>query len=589
MPLTTPAVRRRLGRSVSKLGAALVCGIAVPAGVLAQSPPITRDIERERPDLAEPASLLDVPPARECRLGTEPDGRTQLKYRGVRFQGNTVFSDAELLSHLLLRGEAARRALSVEDVECIRLALTQLYIAKGYVNSGVLADVPKALGEPVLFRVVEGVLADVRVQSVRTPGGEPGRLWPDYVRNRLTGDPATPLNQADLEGRFRALLQDPNVERLNGLLVPGERRGEAVLDVDVVETEPLSFVIGANNFDPRSTGEIVGFIAVTSRNQIGFGDAIGLELEASQGRQSATLDFEAPISAEGLLLVGAVEAVQTRIVEEPLDVLDIEGSFLRTTLGLDWAAYNVGTERLTFGLRFEYARSKSFLLGEPFSFSPGAQDGIARASVVRVFAEYVQRSEDQAFSVRGTGSFGLPVLAATRNPGETPDGAFASFLGEVFYVRSATLPFLEQDMELSLRAISQVTADRLLPFEQVALTGADVVRGFREDAVADDNMALIDVAAKSVLFDVDLPAEIDGDGRTMPVFGEIFLTAGTAWPAGDFDRRQSAVGGGFILSVSPSDGLSLSVGFAGPLYASDLVEQVDAAEPRLYLSSEFRF
>ena len=562
----------------------------------------------ERPNL-QPAPTqpgIAAPQAQDCRLNRNAGGSAEVRYRGIIFQGNTVFATDSLLADLNL-ADASAPGLTIDDVECIRLAVTRRYIEAGYINSGVLARPPSTVGNPVTFQVIEGRLTEIRVRKVQTPSqvrtaqdrraaGEPadpdagqGSLWPEFIQDRLIGDPDEPLQQKELEGRFQALLQDLNVEQLNAQLVPGKDLGEAVLDVDVVQAEPLSFRIGGNNYDPQSTGEFVGIVGAAARNLIGFGDAVAVEFQGSRGKRSIGLDFEAPLSAEGLLFVASADYARTNVIEQPLDVLNIEGEFFRASAGLTYDVFDVGTERLSFGLRFDYQQSETSLLGEPFSFSPGAQNGLSRATVLRLFQEYVLRQPNQALSLRSTFSFGLPILNATDNSGGLPDGTFVSWLGEAFYVRNQELPFVDKSVELSIRTVSQISADPLLAFEQVALTGQDVVRGFREDAVVADNLALVDLGVRTSIFDIELPTGPDASIRPVRIFAQPFLTAGTAWNNQAFDARSTAVGGGIVFDLSPTDGLVLSLGIGTPIYASDSVQAIDAEDTRIYLSSELRF
>jgi len=55
--------------------------------------------------------------------------------REIRVTGNTVFTPAELTE---VTDSYVNRALTVEDLEALRLALTRYYVTRGYVNSGAI-------------------------------------------------------------------------------------------------------------------------------------------------------------------------------------------------------------------------------------------------------------------------------------------------------------------------------------------------------------------------------------------------------------------------------------------------------------------
>lgn len=87
------------------------------------------------------------------------------------------------------------------------------------------------------------------------------------------------------------------------------------------------------------------------------------------------------------------------------------------------------TQSLHGSARFEHRRSKTFLLGEPFSFSRGVQDGESRVSVIRLSGEWLERTVRQVFALRSIFSIGIDALDATVNK-DAPDSRFLCSSGK---------------------------------------------------------------------------------------------------------------------------------------------------------------
>lgn len=475
--------------------------------------------------------------------------------------------------------------VGIDDLERARRALTQLYIDRGYVNSGVLIPDQAVDDGIVRFRVVEGRLTEIEVggEGVGTDVGPMGDLHPDFVRDRLALDPEAPFALDEIEERFRLLLQDPAIARLDGALAPGRELGEARLAVTVTPADPLVFELGVDNFDPPSTGTIKGTAGFTLRNSTGFADELSLNADISKGRQAAYARFSVPVTATGLSVFAEAEGSQTRVIEDPFAELDIESAYARGALGLSYDLVRTSTDTLTFDVTVEFKNSKTFIFGDqPFSFSEGVQDGTARASVIRFGQQYLHRGPEEAYSVRSSFSFGVDLFDATTNPDGVADAQFASWLGQAFYVRRFG------DISASARAVGQIAFDELLPFEQVELGGADTVRGYRESAITDDSFVFGSVAVTVPVFDL-AAAPLSPEGYAGTVSVQPFVSAGTAWGHGAFGERATLVGAGFDVLWSPRPGLDLTLGVGTPLYTDIDGPDSGIEETRAYFSTRVRF
>ncbi len=96
---------------------------------------------------------------------TPPGSVNTVEVSTFHFKGNTVFSDAQLLSEL--QAFLAKRKLTDQDIEDARVALSQKYLHAGYVNSGALLPNKfyNVSDRSITFKIVEGRLTDLHIQG----------------------------------------------------------------------------------------------------------------------------------------------------------------------------------------------------------------------------------------------------------------------------------------------------------------------------------------------------------------------------------------------------------------------------------------
>jgi hemolysin activation/secretion protein len=138
--------------------------------------------------------------------------------------------------------------------------------------------------------------------------------------------------------------------------------------------------------------------------------------------------------------------------------LDIASRSEIFTLTLHHPWYRTLRQEFALALRGEHLQSQTFLLGEPFSFSPGAENGEATDTAVRVEAEWLDRTPNQVLALRSRFSLGGDVLGATTHANaDLPDGRFFAWLGQVQWGRR--LP--GGDIQLLVRLDVQLTTEPL--------------------------------------------------------------------------------------------------------------------------------
>jgi hemolysin activation/secretion protein len=405
--------------------------------------------------------------------------------KSFAYAGNTRFTDAQLdaaVAEILKRNGGN---LSLDDLEEARQRLTLLYVNAGYINSGaILPDqtVDKDAGV-VKFEIVEGKLSQLNVRGTT-------RLRRGYLTDRIWHDPGRPLDALELRNNLELLRQNPNVKSVNAELKPGERPGESVLDVAVLETTPWQIGIQFdNNRSPSVGAERLSFVA-SHTDVLGLSDALNVRWGLTKGHlteaEFAELDdvnvgYSIPVTRWDTTLQLAFENSDSPVVEEPFAELDIRSRTEGYSVGVRQPIYRTVSTEVALSLTLSRRQNDSFLAGEPFSFSPGAINGRETVTALRFGQELVTRTPEYALALRSTFSFGLDTLEATVRGDGLPDSQYWAWLGQAQYVRR-----LRNDWQLILRGTAQLTDQALLPLEQFSLGGVDTVRGYRENQLVRD-------------------------------------------------------------------------------------------------------
>jgi hemolysin activation/secretion protein len=487
--------------------------------------------------------------------------------KGFAFEGNRRFDDARLnkeVADILARNGGN---LSFDDLEEVRQRVTLVYINAGYINSGaILPDqtIDKDKGI-VRFDVVEGKLNKIEI------AGKP-RLKTGYLEDRIWRDKAEPLDALRLRNNLEILRQNPNIQSINAELRPGERPGESVLDVQVSETVPWQLGLQFDNNRSPSVGAERFSLIGSHTNVLGYGDAINARWGLNKGSlrdefefaelDDVSLAYSIPVSRFDTTLQFAFENSDAPVVEEPFTSLDIRSRTQSYTVGVRQPLYrSVNTE---FAVSASLVRrdNKSFLAGEPFSFSPGTDAGKSAVAALRLGQEFLTRTQDYALALRSTFSFGLDILDATvrGSSGGTklenglPDGQYWAWLGQAQYVRR-----LPADWQLIVRGTAQLTDEALLPLEQFSLGGMDTVRGYRE------NQLVRDVAIAGTV-EVRIPLIRQNERSVLDL--AVFVDAGWAKnndiPGIDTPREDFISSAGLGLLWNPSRHFSATLYWGKP-------------------------
>ena len=397
----------------------------------------------------------------------------RVQVSGYRFSGNTAFSDEELQS---LTTAYTNRPISFEELLRLRDELTLHYVSHGYVTSGVLLPEQVVRDGIIELQVVEGTLGAVNVSDVE-------RLRSGYVEKRLRSDDSEVVNMTTLEGRLQVLQQDPLIHHVEAQLVPGPRREVSELNLRVFEWQPFGGSFEVNNYQAPAIGSERATARFWHRNLSGGGDSFNVSASGSEGLGELEASYEIPLNSRGTRLGFWAIATKAEAVEAPFDQLDIESETQSGAINFSHPfVRNLNTEFSIFGSA-EVRQSQSFLFGEGFQFSEGLEeDGISRATVLRLGVQYTHRDRQRVFAARSTFSGGIDAFDATIND-TGPSGEFFAWLAQLQWAQR----FDWLDVRMIARLDAQLALDPLLPLEQFAVGGHATVRGYRENRFVRDN------------------------------------------------------------------------------------------------------
>lgn len=442
-----------------------------PTGRTGEPPTLPKDFQ---PELPRPGTLL--PPVPLAPKG-EPFPSVRVMVREIRITGSTVFSPNELAN---VTAPYLNRELATEDLESLRVALTLLYVNKGYVTSGAILPDQSVADGVVHYQIVEGGLTGIEVE---------GNRWfrASYLQRRFKLDAGPPLNINALQQRLQLLLEDPRIQRLNAELRPGVNRGEGILDVGVEERTPYKLYSEYNNYQSPSVGENRGVVTLEHNNLTGNGDMLMAQYGRSSGL-NPLLDFKysLPFTAYDTTITTEYRKNTLAVVEQPFQELNISSKSDIYTLTLRQPVYRTLNSELDLELIGERLWLQTSLLGDAFSFEPGAQHGRSVVTALRTAQQFVYRAQDQVIAARSRFSFGIDALGATINKNGLPDSKFFAWLGEFQWVRRLGL----LDSYLIFRSNFQLSDAPLLSLEQISVGGRYSVRGYRENTLLRDQAIL---------------------------------------------------------------------------------------------------
>jgi hemolysin activation/secretion protein len=443
--------------------------------------PLPKELPKFEPPLP---SILPPAPVPERR---GPISTVKVHVREIQVLGSTVFTAHELAQ---VTDPYLNREITSEDIESMRVALTLLYVKRGYSTSGTLLPDQAIVDGLLRLQVIEGTLSRIDVE---------GNYWfrSSYFTSRLQRDAGPPVNVNALQERLRLFQTDKRIERINAELRPGETRGISTLNVRVAERRPIKAWLEFNNYSTPGVGSNRVLGTIVDHNLLGFGDALSVQYGQSFGIDSnahgsginpnLNVRYAIPFTPYDTTFVVDYRRTDFTVIDSNVKALDINGKFESIGFALRQPVFRTPSQEFVLALSGQSQSFRTSLLEVPFEFQSGSTNGVSKVSALRFSQEYVHRTQDQVISALSRMSFGLPILGATVNSGpDQATGEFFSWLGQTQLVRRLN----PTRVTLLARADLQLSNKHLFLIEQMAVGGRYSVRGYREFTQLGDNVFL---------------------------------------------------------------------------------------------------
>lgn len=467
--------------------------------------------------------------------------------RKIEVVGRSIFSAQEINPIVQpLEGRSA----TLQELQKVADAITQLYINKGYITSRAVLVNQVITDGVVQIRVIEGSLEEIQIEGTR-------RLNRDYVSSRVRLAVKKPLNINKVEEQLRLLRIDPLFDKVEASIGAGTKLGQSILTVRVKEANPFVSVFNVDNYSPPSIAPERGGVSLRYRNLTGIGDEIsasynfGLNFGDFDRAASNVYDFtyRVPLNPMNGTLQFRAAPNNNKLVNPPAiqPFSDIKGS-------LDFYELSY-RQPLVRSLKEEFALSTAFAFqGNDGSFT---FDGIpinagrSRTRVLKFGQDYTRRDTQGAWAIQSQFSFGLDIFDAIVSSQPNQDGSFFSWLGQVQRVQQ-----LGNDNLLIVQADIQLTPDDLPAFYEFFIGGGQSLRGYRQNARSGDNGYRLSLEARIPLL---------RDRQNIPTLQLApFIDLGQVWNKRDNPDNSFLASTGLGLLWQPIRNLNIRVDYGIP-------------------------
>ena len=475
----------------------------------------------------------------------------------INFVGNTVFSKAQLRKAISsLDGEE----LTIDKLISLRTQITDLYSDNGYISSAAFLPPQEITDGKITFQIIEGVLADVVIKGR-------SRLSEKYLNSRLPKI-GTPVKLDELNASLKKLKTDPLIEELKASLKQSEL-GKNVLVIDLKENKSFTTSLSTTNSYSSSIGSLGGTIGL-NYHVLGLGDFVNLDYTRTEGLDRFAAGYSLPVNSQNGQIRIKYTTANTEIIEEPVSALDIQADYKSYEINFTQPIIQSDNNNLIFSVELEHIDSETFIDNDfSFPFVDGLEDGVSKISVIRLVQEFYNQQNNSSFALRSQFNVGLDLFDSTVTTVGT-DSLFWSWQGQSQWLQKIDDILLVSSLKL------QLSEDRLLPLEQIAIGGINSIRGYRSNLSLGDN---------GVIGTLELQIPLLNNRSKINLIP--FIDAGTVWSdsrtAVDANTLASI---GLGVSYQLGNTIEARINYGIPLINVDAPEDISTTQP---FSFQFSF
>ena len=534
--------------------------LALPA--LAQTAPDAGQLlqqDRAAPTLPQSRPGIQIAP--RANAATLPGG-AMVSLKGVRFVGNSLFSDEQLSAVL---GDVAGKSYDLAGLQALAQHISEHYRVIGYPFARAFVPAQKFADGVLEINIVEGRYGKVSTE------GDP-RLAPSAQGFLANLAPGSVITSAALERATLIVSDQPGV-LVSPLIRPGQETGTGDLVVTVSPAATFRGELGLDNHGNRYTGEYRVHASLYWDSPFMLGDQITVHSNVSEENQwLGNLGYSLPMGASGLR--GNVGYAHTRYeLAKQFASLDATGTADIVSAGLSYPL--IRSQKTNLALAGTYQQKK--LIDKQGAANTRSDK---TSDVVPLTLAFDHRDDLGGGGIT-YGSFGYthgtlnldPALKATDAVSAKSQGGFNKWNLDVARLQATPL----SQFTLFGRVSAQWASKNLDSSEDFGLGGPNGVRAYPGGEGFGDEGWLMQIEARYQLGTLTPYAFYDA--------GKIKSNK-TPWAAGSNHRELAGAGLGLRYNDGPwRVDASLAWRTQGGAPTADTIDR----NPRVWVSAMWRF
>jgi hemolysin activation/secretion protein len=397
--------------------------------------------------------------------------------RKIETIGNTVLPPEVIES---ITKMSLGKPATLQELCKISAQINEAYRSRGYILATALPALDRRTratvhNGTVIIGILEGYLESMEVVGLQ-------RLKADYVIGRLSLGVTNPFNANAINDRLLLLQNNPKIAKVEFLgLSPGRKIGSSVLQVRVIEANFLNGFVGVDNYVAPIVGTTRISGGINYRNFTNNGDDLSAVYYRSTTGELSGFDFnyQIPLNPMNGQLQFQVSPNRTDLQLPstlPGQTVTYSATGLLTEINYRQPILQNSRQELALGIGVFGQDGRSSV--DQISLSE--QNTTIRG--IKFFQEYNSLDEEGNWSLRSQLDIGVGLFGATIRDRPNPDGRFMTWQGQIQRVQK-----LGEDNFLIAQAQVQFSPDRLVSERQFTISGAQSVRGYRQNIRSGDN------------------------------------------------------------------------------------------------------
>ncbi|MDR2861917.1 MAG: hypothetical protein LBV07_05160 [Syntrophobacterales bacterium] len=263
----------------------------------------------------------------------------------------------------------SRESVSIRDIYEMINEIDRLFDSRQVVGRAVI-PVQDVKDGVLHIQVIEAKIGAIKIEGKRqkypiieqsedilVPAPRPFRDF--FVRTQIYTAPGDPLSVKKLEEevlRYDRLFRS----QLLAELEPGEEQGASNLKLTVVEPQPVTIGVFADNSGRETSGKYRGGTFLQFQSLLGLDESLFLSFDRTRGNSSWFAAGEMPITPWGTSIELSFNRGEPKTVSGPYSILNITGLSERYRLGLRQNLLNTPKNKIDAVLAVESYKSTTW-------------------------------------------------------------------------------------------------------------------------------------------------------------------------------------------------------------------------------------